>query len=172
MFVCIDFVFWFVVCFFVAAGVHLLCRSARRIRWTTSGEQRSSTATSRTYLIPRVSNHPPHVKICCKHLLNVLDAKGLWQPGQSFISAGFKLSLPRPDPCESQHLSQRQRSAATQHSLRNCVDHLAALSHVGYTRNTMSWNWTVTKLIQLLWGIDSITFRFLQYPFFYCWNTN
>ena len=29
---------------------------------------------------------------------------------------------------------------------------------------TTSWNWTVTKLIELLRGIDSTTFRFLQCP--------
>ena len=29
---------------------------------------------------------------------------------------------------------------------------------------TTSWNWTVTKLIQLLRGIDSTNFRFLQCP--------
>jgi len=45
----------------------------------------------------------------------------------------FILSLPRPDPCGFEHLIHRERPVATQHSLRNCVDHLAALSHIGYT---------------------------------------
>jgi len=47
----------------------------------------------------------------------------------SFILAGFLLSLLRPDPWGSEHLIHRERPVATQHSLRNCVDHLAALSH-------------------------------------------
>jgi len=69
----------------------------------------------------------------CKHLQSLLDAKRLWQPGQSFIVAGFILSLPLPDPYGSEHLIHLQGLVATQHSLRNCVDHLAALSHTGYT---------------------------------------
>ena len=44
--------------------------------------------------------------------------------------------------------------------------------------NTTSWNLTVTNLIQLLRGFDSIAFRLLQCPgilaliCFSCWNTN
>jgi len=53
--------------------------------------------------------------------------KGL--PGQSFIFAGFILPLPRPDSQGSEHMIHRERPVATQHSLRNCVDRLAALSH-------------------------------------------
>jgi len=34
------------------------------------------------------------------------------------------------DPCGSEHLIHRERPVATQHYLRNCADHLEALSHV------------------------------------------
>jgi len=54
--------------------------------------------------------------------------KGYDNPG--FILAGLTFSLPRPDPCGSEHLINRERLVANQHSLRNYVDHLAALSHV------------------------------------------
>jgi len=63
----------------------------------------------------------------CKQLQGFLDAEVLWQPGQSFILAGFILSLPRPVPCGSERLIHRERPAATQHSLHNYVGHLAAL---------------------------------------------
>ena len=43
---------------------------------------------------------------------------------------GFILSLPRPDPCGSEQPIHRERPVATQHPLRNCVDHLAAPSHI------------------------------------------
>jgi len=36
-------------------------------------------------------------------------------------------------PCGSEHLFHQEKLAVTQHSLRNCVDHLAVLSHIGYT---------------------------------------
>ena len=68
-----------------------------------------------------------------KHLQSLPDAQGLWQPEQSFILAGFILSLPRSDPCGSEQPIHRERPVATQHSLRNCVDHMAAPSHMGHT---------------------------------------
>jgi len=64
---------------------------------------------------------------------SLLDAKGLLKSGQSFVLPVFILSLPRPDPCESEHLTHRERLVATQHSLRNCADHLSALSHAHAT---------------------------------------
>ena len=80
------------------------------------------------------------------------------KPGQSFILAGFILSLPRPDPCGSEHLFHRERPVATQHSLRNCVDHLAALSHIGYPIRCKFG--LLCTLIDQSRGNDSITFRF------------
>jgi len=49
-----------------------------------------------------------------------------------FHIAWFILSLQRPDLCGSEHLFHREKLAVTQHSLRNCVDHLGVLSHIGY----------------------------------------
>jgi len=37
------------------------------------------------------------------------------------------LSLPCLDPCRSEHLIHQERPVVTQHSLRNCIDHRAAL---------------------------------------------
>jgi len=56
------------------------------------------------------------------NLWSLQDAKGLWQPRQSSILAGFILSLPRPDLCGSEQPIHRERPVATQHPLRNCVD--------------------------------------------------
>ena len=36
---------------------------------------------------------------CYRATIVCSDAKGLWKPGQSFILAGFTLSLPCPAPC-------------------------------------------------------------------------
>jgi len=51
----------------------------------------------------------------------------IWQPEQSFILAGFILSVPRP-------------AVGHQHFLHNCVDHLAARSQVYSTlRSAPCW---------------------------------
>ena len=42
----------------------------------------------------------------------------------------FILSLPHPDLCGSEQPIHRERPVATQHPLCNCVDHLAAPSHI------------------------------------------
>jgi len=46
-----------------------------------------------------------------------------------FRLAGFILSLPRPDPCGPDHLTNGERPVAAQTSQRNYIDYLAALSH-------------------------------------------
>ena len=84
----------------------------------------------KTYLIPIVSNHHPHAKNCCKHLLSLLDAKGLLQPRQSLILAGFMLSPPCPDPYRSEHLTQQQRPVATQHSAQLCWSSGSSFPHI------------------------------------------
>ena len=48
----------------------------------------------------------------------------------SFILAVIMLFVPRSDPCGSEQPIHRERPVATQHPLRNCVDHLAAPSHI------------------------------------------
>ena len=130
LFVCVF--LWFG--FLVAAGFLLFCRNGTSfpvLPHITSGEQRNSKATplqigSLEYQI----NHHPNAKNTANNLYSLLDAKGLWQPRQSFILAGFILSLPRPDPFGSEQPIHRERPVATQHPLRNCVDHLAAPSHI------------------------------------------
>jgi len=52
-----------------------------------------------------------------------LDAKGLWKPGQSFILAGFTLSLPRSAPCGTEQTTID--TGCDPALLRNCVDHPA-----------------------------------------------
>jgi len=42
------------------------------------------------------------IRTAAEQTIVCLDAKGLWKPWQSFILAGFKLSLPRSAPCESE----------------------------------------------------------------------
>jgi len=98
----------------------------------------------------------------CKHLQSLPVAKGLWQPGQSFILAGFILFLPRPDPCGSEHLFHRERPLATQHSLRNSVDNLVAVSHTGDT-NGYKFGLLCTFVDQSK-GKNSITFRLFWCP--------
>jgi len=49
--------------------------------------------------------------------------------GQSCILTGFTLFLSCPDPCGPEQSIHQDRPVATQHSMRNCVDHLAAPSH-------------------------------------------
>jgi len=50
-----------------------------------------------------------------------VDAKGLWKPGQSFILAGFTLSLPCSAPCGTE---QTTIDTGCGPALpRNCVDH-------------------------------------------------
>jgi len=52
-----------------------------------------------------------------------LDAKGLWKPGQSFILAGFTLSLPCSAHCGTE---QTTIDTGCDPALpRNCVDHPA-----------------------------------------------
>jgi len=46
-----------------------------------------------------------------------------------FRLAEFILSLPRPDPCGPDHLTNGERPVAVQDSQCNCIDYLAALSH-------------------------------------------
>ena len=41
---------------------------------------------------------------CYRATIVCLDAKGLWKPGQSFILAGFTLSLPCSAPCGTEQI--------------------------------------------------------------------
>jgi len=60
---------------------------------------------------------------CYREGVVCLDAKGLWKPGQSFIFAGFKLSLPCSAPCGTE---QTTINTGCDPALpRNCVDHPA-----------------------------------------------
>ena len=60
---------------------------------------------------------------CYRATVVCLDAKGLWKPGQSFILAGFTLSLPRSAPCGTE---QTTIDTGCDPALpRNCVDHPA-----------------------------------------------
>ena len=51
---------------------------------------------------------------CYRETMVCLDAKGLWKPGQSFILAGFTLSLPCSAPCGTEQTTID--TGATQHS--------------------------------------------------------
>ena len=60
---------------------------------------------------------------CYRATIVCLDAKGLWKPGQSFILAGFTLSLPCSAPCGTE---QTTIDTGCDPALpRNCVDHQA-----------------------------------------------
>ena len=60
---------------------------------------------------------------CYRATVVCLDAKGLWKPGQSFILAGFTLSLPCSAPCGTE---QTTIDTVCDPALpRNCVDHPA-----------------------------------------------
>ena len=125
------FVFWFSCCCwfsFVLQEQHVFPSiSTYNFRRTKKFEGNTSTDW-----ISRVPNQPSSkCKKHCKQLVELARCeKGLWQPGQSFILAGFILSLPRPGPWGSEQPIHRQRPVATQHPLCNCVDHLAAPSHI------------------------------------------
>ena len=60
---------------------------------------------------------------CYRATVVCLDAKGLWKPGQSFILAGFTLSLPRSAPCGTEQTTIDTGCDPT--LPRNCVDHPA-----------------------------------------------
>ena len=53
--------------------------------------------------------------------------KGYDNPGRVSFQLGLYFLCHAPDPYGSEHLFHRERPVASQHSLRNCVDHLAAL---------------------------------------------
>jgi len=140
------FVFWFSRCCWFS---FLFCRNSTSFPvfpHIISSEQRNSKATplqigSQEYQI----NHHPNAKNTANNLQSLLDAKGLWQPGQSFILAGFILSLPRPGHCGSEQPIHRERQVATQHpSAQLCWSSSSSFPH---SCTTTSWNWTVTKLI-------------------------
>jgi len=60
---------------------------------------------------------------CYRTMIVCLDAKELWKPGQSFILAGFTLSLPCSAPCGTE---QTTIDTGYDPALpRNCVDHPA-----------------------------------------------
>jgi len=60
---------------------------------------------------------------CYRATIVCLDAKGLWKPGQSFILAGFTLSLPCSASCGTE---QTTIDAGWDPALpRNCGDHPA-----------------------------------------------
>ena len=65
-----------------------------------------------------------------------------------------------PRPCGPEHLIHRERPLATQHSLRNCADHLAALSHV----HDFDLNLFAIDLIHQSRGNEFITFGFFHCP--------
>jgi len=58
---------------------------------------------------------------CCRATVVCLDAKGLWKPGQCFISVGFTLSLPRSAPCATEQATID--TGCDPGLLRNCIDH-------------------------------------------------
>ena len=113
---------------------------------------------------------------CYKTAANICRAcsmrKGYDNPGQSFILAGFVLSLPRPDQAPG---PTKETGCDPAQPAQLCWSSGISFPCIC---NTTSWYWTVRKLIQLLRGIDSITFRFLQclgvlaLICFSCWNTN
>ena len=60
---------------------------------------------------------------CCRTTVAFLDAKGLWKPAQSFVLAGFTLSLPCSASCGTE---QTTIDIGCDPALpRNCVDHPA-----------------------------------------------
>ena len=79
------------------------------------------------------------------------------QPGQSFILAGFIISLPRPGPCGSEQPIHRERPVATQNPLRNCVDHLAAPSHIYAPPRVETGQWSIGQLVN--WSIGQLVLR-------------
>ena len=60
---------------------------------------------------------------CYRATIVCLDAKGLWKPGQSFILAGFTLSLPCSAPCGTEETTID--TGCDPALPRNCVDHPA-----------------------------------------------
>ena len=80
------------------------------------------------------------------------------------------LSLLRSGPCGSEQPIHRERPVATQHTLRNCVDHLAAPSHIYATPRV------VTKLKLAVEGhrldnlpVPSVPWRPCTNLCFSCW---
>jgi len=63
---------------------------------------------------------------CYRATVVCLDAKGLWKPGQSFILAGFTLSLQRSAPCRTEQ-TKIDTGCDPAHP-RNCVDQQTATS--------------------------------------------
>ena len=86
----------------------------------------SAHGSSSRSLLQKWENWPPlgtKNMNCYRETVVCLDAKGLWKPGQSFILAGFTLSLPRSTPCWTE---QTTIDTGCDPALpRNCVDHPA-----------------------------------------------
>jgi len=72
-------------------------------------------------------------KIHCKQFLELARCERVMTTRAEFHFSWLILSLPRPNPCGSEQPIHRERPVATQHPLRNCVDHLAAPSHAHAT---------------------------------------
>jgi len=65
---------------------------------------------------------------CYRATVVCLDAKGLWKPGQSFILAGFTLSMPRSAPCGTEQTTTD--TGCDPALLRNCVTITIAITFV------------------------------------------
>jgi len=79
-----------------------------------------------------------------------LDAKGLWKPRQSFILAGFTLSLPCSAPCETEQTTIH--TGCNPALPRNCVDHPAACNLFKTTIQALALQpavWEISCLVLL-----------------------
>ena len=155
------FVFWFSRCCwfsFVLQEQHVFPSIPTYYFWRRNSKATPLQIGSQEYQI----NHHPNAKKHCKQFVELARCERVRRTQAEF------------------HFSWAYTFSATPRSLRIWATHplretgcdpapLAQLcwsssSSFPYTFTTTSWNWTVTKLIYLLKGIDSTTFRFLQCP--------
>ena len=129
----------------------------------TSGKQRNSKATplqigSQEYQI----NHYPNAKKHCKQFVELATCERVRRTQPEFhFSWVYTLSaMPRSLRIWATH-SPRETGCDPAPPAQLCWSSSRSFPHIC---TTTSWNWTVTKLIELLRGIDSTTFRFLQCP--------
>ena len=124
------FAFWFSPCCwfsFVLQEQHVFPSIPTYHFWRTK-KFKGNTSTD---WIPRVPNQPSSkCKKHCKQFVELARCARVMTTQAEFHLSRVYTSLPRPGHWGSEQPIHWERPVATQHPLRNCVDHLAAPSHI------------------------------------------
>ena len=154
------FVFWFSHCCwfsFVLQEQHVFPGIPTYHFWRTKTFEGSTS----TDWIPRVPNQQSSkCKKHCKQFVELARCERVMTTRAEFhFSWVYTFSATRRSLRIWATHPPRETGCDPAPPARLCWSSSSSFPHI-FT--TTSWNWTVTKLIQLLRGIDSTTFRFLQ----------